>query len=190
MTTYTIALFVHLIGVVVIFIALGIGQRAGARMRGARSIEHVRLWLGLLKVTTPMFPTALVLLLGSGLFMTADSWSFTTPWVGVSIGAVLTVGAVGAGLAIRGFGRMETAVEAALEMTDEIRSVLDDPSTWAALFAVNGMSLAVLWLMVVKPGWMQSLVLPTAFSVVGVVLGSMTARRRLWSVADAETESR
>ncbi len=190
MKIYNIALFVHLIGVIVIFIALGIGQRAGARMRGAGSIEHVRLWLGLLKVTTPMFPTALVLLLGSGLFMTADSWSFTTPWVGVSIVAVLIVGAVGAGVAIRGFRRMETAVEAATEMTDATRSVLHDPVTWAALFAVNGMSLAVLWLMAVKPGWMQSLVLPTAFTVAGLVLGSMTAHRQMWSVAEAETERR
>jgi hypothetical protein len=185
MTLYNIALFVHLIGVIVLFIAFGIGQRAGARMRGAASVDHARLWLGLLTVTTPMFPTALILLLGSGLFMASDAWSFTTPWVAVSIVAVVIVGVLGAGYTTRRFERMNSALEAAGdEVTDEVRAALDDSGTWMAMFAINGMSFAVLWLMVVKPGWLQSIVLPAVLFVVGGALGFAAVRQGMWSVAD------
>jgi hypothetical protein len=33
------------------------------------------LWLGLIEVTTPMFLTALLLLIGSGSYKAADAWS-------------------------------------------------------------------------------------------------------------------
>jgi hypothetical protein len=191
MTLYSIALFVHLIGVIVLFIAFGIGQRAGARMRGAGSVDHALLWLGLLRVTTPMFPTALTLLLGSGLFMTADAWSFTTPWVAVSIVAVVIVGGLGAGHTTRSFGRMSSALEAADgKVTDEVRAALDDSGTWMALFAINGMSFAVLWLMVVKPGWLQSIVLPAVLFVVGGALGFAAIRQGMWSTADNRPDGR
>lgn len=181
MTGYSIALFVHIIGVIVMFIALGIGQRTGLRMRGAASVDHARLWMGLLKVTTPMFPTALVLLLGSGLFMTAEAWSFTTPWVAVAVTAVVVVGAFGTWLIMRGFSRMDAILERAAsgELTDDVRSVLDDTGTWASMYAVNAMSIAVLWLMAVKPGWLHSIVLATAVTLIGGVLGVAATRRHI-----------
>jgi len=190
MTLYNVALFIHIIGVIVLFIAYGIGQRAGARMRGAASVDHARLWLGLLRVTTPMFPTALLLLLGSGLFMAADRWMFTTPWVAVSIAAVVVIGAL-AGYVTRRFGRISAALEmAGEELAGEVRAALDDAGTWMAMFAINGMSFAVLWLMVVKPGWLVSIALPVALFVVGGALGSAAIRRGMWSIADNGPDGR
>jgi hypothetical protein len=177
MTLYNVALFVHFIGVIVLFIAFGVGQRAGARMRGVGSVEHALLWLGLLKVTTPMFPTALLFLLGSGSYMAAEAWSFTTPWIISGIVAILLIGVAGTGVAIRGFGRMEAALEAATTWTRDLASVLNDTTTWTAIYAINGMSFAALWLMVVKPGWGQSVVLPTAFALIGGALGYLSVRR-------------
>ncbi len=54
-TGYNVGLFFHLLGVVTLFGGVTIIQLGGARLRAAATIEEVRLWLGLLRMTGAMF---------------------------------------------------------------------------------------------------------------------------------------
>jgi hypothetical protein len=79
MTAYALALFAHLLGVVTLFAAIALVETAGIRLRRAATVEQVRLWVDLTRSAAPLFPVAVLTVLGSGLFMAADSWTFNTP---------------------------------------------------------------------------------------------------------------
>jgi hypothetical protein len=183
---HDVALFIHLLGVITLFIAFGILQRGGARARQARTVQHLRLWLDLLRTTAPMFPAAFVMILGAGLYMTADVWTFSTEWVLVALVAVGVMMAVGFGVVGRGLNRMGAAAANASEasVSPELRAVVVDPTTWVSASVLNGIGLGVLWLMVSKPGWGEAIIVPIAFGVAGAIAGSAALRRDRASVAD------
>src|SRR5688500_7505984 len=92
---YELALFTHLLGVVTLFAAIALVETAGARLRRAGNVQHVRLWVDLTRTAAPLFPVALLTVLGTGLFMAADSWTFTAPWVVVAIAGLIVMGGIG-----------------------------------------------------------------------------------------------
>jgi hypothetical protein len=51
------------------------------------------------------------------------------------------------------------------------------PAPWVAAAALNGMAIGLLWLMVSKPGWTQSLEVVTALGLAGAIVGSAAVRR-------------
>lgn len=76
-----IALFIHLLGVVLLFVAIGISQVGGSMMRSATTIDQVRTWSGLVESSGRTFPIAFLMILGAGIYMANDTWGFDRPFV-------------------------------------------------------------------------------------------------------------
>jgi uncharacterized membrane protein len=147
-------MFIHLLGMIAFFIGFGLLQRVGARARQAETVEHLRMWLGLMQTTRSMFPSAVVMLLVTGLYMTADAWTFGTSWVVVALVAVAVMSVMGIGVVPR-FRRINAAAETAPDgpTSSELRKLVADPVAWASVSAPNGAAMGVVWLMATKPGW-------------------------------------
>jgi hypothetical protein len=173
----SIALFIHLLGMITLFIAMGMTQRVGARMRAAATLEELRLWLSLMKTTGTMWPSAFAFILLSGLYMTATNWSFETPWIVMGIGSIIAMGAVGGGFVGRSFASIGRKAASADRLTPELQREVGRPALWIASTALNGVALGVLWLMVNKPGWGQSLGVVLALGLVGAVAGALVTRK-------------
>ena len=176
-TAYAVALFIHILGVVTLFISFGLMQRTATRIRLAPTIDEMKLWLGFMQTTRRMFPAALVLILASGLYMTEQAWSFDTPWIVVAIATVLLIGIVGALVVGRGFAAIGRAVSSAGAVTPDIAETVARPTPWLPAAALNGMAIGVLWLMVNKPGWTQSILVVFFSGIVGTVVGTVALRR-------------
>ena len=179
MNAYNVALFIHLLGVITLFIAFGITQRAGVRIRRADTADHLRLWLDLASTTQNMFPAAIILLLGAGLYMTADIWDFTTPWVVV---AIITIGVMTVGGIVfvgRGLARLARAAGDQGEgpVSGQLQTEVRRSPAWVALSTLNGAALGVVWLMATKPGWIVSVSVVVGLAVIGGVAGLVAARR-------------
>jgi hypothetical protein len=179
MTAYNVALFIHLLGAITFFLAIGITQRGGAGMRRAESVEHIRWWADLVQTTQRMWPAAIIMLLGAGLYMTFDVWTFTTPWIVVAIVGLVLVIVVGTAVAGRRLEKIHAAAEAAGggSTPPELRRLIDDPVTWLAISANNGAALGILWLMAAKPGWAWSITVVTGLALIGGLVGSAVLRR-------------
>ena len=54
MSGYTIAVFFHTLGVIVLFGGIMIQQRVAARLRSATTLQEVRLWMGFLRSAAGM----------------------------------------------------------------------------------------------------------------------------------------
>lgn len=183
MNAYELALFAHLLGVVTLFAAIALVETAGARLRRATRVEHVRLWIDLTRSAAPLFPAALVTVLGSGLFMTADSWTFTTPWVVVATAAVVVLGGIGGsvqGLRFATIGRTAAAAQDG-PVPQHLTELVGAPALWVAVVAPDVATLGILWTMATKPGWAGSIVAVAGLAIVGALVGYLSGggRRRV-----------
>lgn len=176
-TAQGVALFIHLLGVITLFIAIGLLQRGGARLRASSTVEEMRMWLGLVQTTRRMFPAALLFILLSGLYMTDRSWTFDTPWIVVAIVSVVIMGALGGGVVGRGFAAMGRAITGTGSASPDVARSVTNPALWIAATSLNAIALGVLWLMAIKPGWTHSIVVVVVLGVMGGVVGSALARR-------------
>jgi hypothetical protein len=171
MNERSVSLFIHLLGVVTLFIAIGINQRVGAKIRAATSVEELRLWLGLVRSTSPMFPVAFLLILATGLFMAARSFSFDTPWIAVAIVSVVVALAIGGGVVGRALGGVGKSAASASSITPELARAIANPVPWVGLGINNGIAVGLLWIMVAKPGWGQSIGVVVVLALAGAAAG-------------------
>lgn len=142
-------------------------------------VDEMRLWLGLAQTTRSMFLSALLFILGSGLFMADRSWTFDTPWIVVAIVATVVIGILGVAVVGRGFGAMgRAASSSAGSVSAELGRIVRRPTLWVTAAALNGMALGVLWLMVNKPGWTQSIAVVAALGLVGGIARFAALRPR------------
>jgi hypothetical protein len=176
-TGRSIALFVHLLGVVMLFVAMGIVQRAGLRVRGSSTVEELRLWLSLAQTTRGMFPAALLFILASGLYVTGTLWSFDRPWIVVAMVTIVVIGIFGGAVVGRGFAAIGGAATSTGPVAPELARIVARPAPWVAATALNGMAIGLLWLMVNKPGWTQSISIVIALGLLGAIVGSVAMRR-------------
>src|SRR5438445_3063409 len=65
MTDYTIALFLHLVGALGMFVALAFERVAWAGLRRSATVQEARGWLGRLGLVRPCGPASLGLLLSA-----------------------------------------------------------------------------------------------------------------------------
>ena len=178
MNPYTIALFVHLIGLIALFGGLVILQQGGARLRAATTWQEARNWLELLFPVRNMFIAGSVFLLASGLYMTNARWTPRTPWVVVPMVIVVFV-IIEAVVMGRGLARISRASnEHEGSISEEARTLLTSPALWSPAYGTNGATLGALWLMTTKPGWVASIGVPLVLAAVGSLIGWAVTRSR------------
>src|SRR3989442_14938782 len=76
MNIYSIVLYLHIVGALLLFVAMGIEFLAVSRLRSAGTAEQARDWLGVVGSLRVVGPVALVPILIPGLFMagTKPGW--------------------------------------------------------------------------------------------------------------------
>ncbi len=100
MTLYAFALFVHILGSLLLttaFTAEGIGL---FQLRRAITDSAVRQWEGILGLARVFGPASVVTILASGLYMMISSWGWV-PWLAVGLLAWVLIAVLGAVNGIR-----------------------------------------------------------------------------------------
>jgi uncharacterized membrane protein len=178
MSLYALALFAHIVGVLGLFLAIGLVWISMLWLHQAQTTAQVRERVRLASLQERLLPTASVLILLAGVYMTATTWGWTTPWIDVSLAALLLLGALGGTVINRRLKAIRkassTAEAPAGSLSAELKCQIADPVLWTAI-QVNGFTaLGVVFVMTIKPNLVGSLVT----LVVAVVLGVVAAR--LW----------
>jgi len=162
MTPYSIALFLHIAGVLALFAGIGIEQTALRQLRNARSVAQVREWMtvfrGLRRIDAPAGLTILV----SGGYLAAHGAGFHA-WVAAGIVGMVLMAVLGAAVGRRRF----LAIVAALPPNDGklsslLRERIENPVLHAVAATRAAIGLGVVFDMVVKP--------PAAGAVIAIVL--------------------
>ncbi len=158
MTPYSIALFLHIVGALGLFVALGLEWTSLVYLRRASTAEQAREWLGVLGGTRRLGPASLAAILLSGFYMMATAWGWVG-WIGVALAAMVLIAVVGAsltGLRIGAVGRAAAAESGPL--SPALRQRLHDPLLWTSVQTRTAIALGIVFLMTVKPDLAGALV--------------------------------
>ena len=154
-TTYHVALFGHLLGVLVFVSGIVLAGVPFELARRRRAPSEIAVLLGLARAGVPLVGVGALLLLGFGLWLVhLGPWGFGTGWVDGALALfvlALVLGAIGGQgpKAARQHAAKLASEDAPLDA--ELRALLDDPASRALNYASALAVLAILALMVFKP---------------------------------------
>jgi hypothetical protein len=174
---YSIALFLHVLGALAMFIALGIEWTSLRNLPHATNAREARGWLGLFLVLRRSYPWSFVTIVVTGIYMMAMSWG-GAPWIAIGflgLIALPTIAGVMTTRRVRGIGP-ELGGSAA-ELDASLKARLADPILLLSHRLRVGLAVGIIFLMTVKPGWIGSLVAIAAFTGLGA-LTSLPAWKR------------
>lgn len=164
MTGYSVALFLHVVGVLGLFIGLGIEWMGLRQLRRATTVEAVHQWMGAFFSLRWLYPVSALLLLGAGLYMIwrLKQWP---PWAVLGLVVMLFMAALGALLT----GRRMAQIGRADEQGALLAERLHHPFLLISLRVRALMALGVVYLMTVKPGALASALIILAAAALGAL---------------------
>lgn len=126
MATYAIAVFLHIVGALGLFAAIGVEWAGVGGLRRASTSAQVGEWTRLLRTVHRLERLAALLILISGVYL-AIRWGHQA-WIGLGLIGLVFIGALGGALG----GRRVAAIARALPNDDDgiphsVRRLLDDP---------------------------------------------------------------
>ena len=154
MTAYELSLFTHLPGVVTLFAAVALVETAGARLRQAGNVQHVRLWVDRTRTAAPL-SGRLVDGAGKRAIHGGRLLAFTTPWVVVAIAGVIVMGGIGGSVQGRYFATIGRTSRATKDgpIPQRLSKFIAAPAVWVSVAAPDAGALGILWTMAIKPGY-------------------------------------
>ncbi|HZU02947.1 MAG TPA: DUF2269 family protein [Ktedonobacteraceae bacterium] len=189
MSFYPLALFAHVLGVLMIFMVIGFEWVSLMRLRSARTIAQVREYTGLITVQERLLVVGGLLLLSGGLYMTATHWGWGTAWILVALVTLLMQGALAVVVHTPRFKAIRAAAEASEGSKESsmiparVEQRISDPILWLSVQAHGITALGVLFLMTNKPNLVGSLItLAVALIISGVTAWLWRPRRGTLSI--------
>ena len=175
MDVYRIALFVHLLALIVAAGASAVMKLAAERRARSRTVAEMMEWHQTMGATARLFPICLAVFVLSGAFMlsrsTPGAWASAFVSAGLLGVVLLLASSAYLGISAKGLGRMLSSL--AERDPGAAAPRLAPPPLLAALPAVNtGIALAVAFDMVIKPA---SLVTALAIVGGGILIGAVGA---------------
>jgi hypothetical protein len=157
--TYHIVLYIHLL-------ALFVGIGAGAvmlvclfQLRAAQTLADAVPWARVAGKTARAFPVAILGLFGTGAWMTADVWTWSTRWIDVSIAGLVILALQGPLVAERTAHKLKRALQdnGPGPLGQQARRMARHPGLWVADLSNLGVVLGVVWVMTQKSGTASSI---------------------------------
>lgn len=175
---YSLALFFHILGGFGLIAALACEAIGLRGQRRAVQADDARLWLGISRgLVLRLAPSSLVLILVTGLYMTATRWGWKG-WILVALASLVLlalVGAMGTGIPI---SRVEAAIgRASGPLADNLKAALRSPALVTSLRTRLGLVVGIAFLMTVKPPAVASAVVIVVASTLGFLSGRIPSRR-------------
>jgi hypothetical protein len=177
---YSIALFVHLVSLLAAGSASALAGYAALRMRSATGPAEVARSGMMIGKVVRVFPVATLGLVASGVYMTQEAWSWSTPWVAAGAVGLALIVVLGSGVE----GSRGRALKNEVQthgLSERARGLLRDPVAWSAKAMTWTLMIAITFLMTTKPpAWGCAVTLAIALlagAVIAVPLRRGSAHR-------------
>jgi hypothetical protein len=192
MSWYHLALFAHIIGVVGLFMCIGIELACVVSMRRARTVEFVRAWVAPEAPLEKIFPLVTLLILVAGLYMTFADWGWQVPWIDISLVLLIAASALGPAVNGRRLKAIHRAADAAGSgpIPPALRQLINDPVLWTSVVTITASAIAIIFLMTIKPGLLGSLVTTVACLALGFVIAQISGHAPQEVTLPAKEEAR
>lgn len=171
MTLYAFALFLHVVGVLLLFTAFTAEGISLFHLQTATTSAQVKEWQGVAGLARMFGPASVVAILVPGLYMMLTSWGWV-PWIAVGLLAWLLIAILGAVNGIRlSLAMRNVAADTATIQQLRSRSFL---ISWLTRIAI---ALAIVFLMTNRPDLVWALLSVVIATAVGIATGAVATRR-------------
>jgi len=174
MDFYTLLIFVHVLGGVSVFGALGVEVAALRSLSRADTITEARTSMAILDEVGSFAHVAMITVLVTGVWMMAARWG-PEPWVLMALAALVAMGILGAVLTLPAMVRLEAALAVGSGAVPGNSGGLVGGPLRASLWFRVGLAVGIVGLMTTKPG------LAASFVIIGTAavgsFGAISARR-------------
>jgi hypothetical protein len=168
MNYYSITLFVHIVGAVGFFVALGVEWLSVRHLRRATTAEQVREWIRASTGVRRLGMASMLMLLLSGFSMMLIA-QVGGAWLIVAFWSLVLLSILAVALSFRriaAIGRVATTEDGPVSST--LRRLLDHPLLRIAIQTRVAVALGIVFLMTVKPDLSGSLLAIGVAAVLGV----------------------
>jgi len=177
MNDYSIALFLHIVGALGVFVALGLEWTGLGQIRSAMTLEQVRAWMGILKSVRRVGFASMLTTVISGFYMMATVWGGVA-WVIVSLGTLVLVIVLSVALT----GPRMAAIGQALAtergtVSKTFHSLANHPLLWISIQTRVAIALGIVFLKTIKPDLGGSLIIIGVAIVLGLASAMHMPRR-------------
>lgn len=175
---YTLALFIHILGAIGLFVAVVLIVVAFVRMRQALTLVQVREWASVANVAGKSMIFISLVILAPALYMVIIAWGFATTWVMAALITFVVLAIMGATMNGRTIERVFALAQAASPglVPDELHTQLMAPQLWLAESVRLMLLVGILCLMTMKPDMFFSVLILGSMLVLGVIVGMMAQR--------------
>ena len=173
MNVYSVALFLHIVGVLGMFVSLSLEWTGLWQIRSAANSELVRVWMRLAKSARSLGVASMLTILISGFYMMVTAWG-ATAWIAMSLGVII----LGVVLTVALTGPRMAAIGRALAtergpVSHTLHNLANHPLLWVSIQTRIALALGIVLLKVVRPDLGGSLLVMG----VAIVLGLGSALR-------------
>jgi hypothetical protein len=166
MTTYNVVLFLHITSVIFMFASLTADWLAIAGLRRSQSAGPASAWIRALEISGAIGPWARLMVLGAGLYLAVDAWSWQG-WIVVGLVSWVVYVLLGEPLTGRDLREMTALVRSEHGKLSPIAITrLRHPRMWHSVLIRVGLGAGIVFCMTVKP--------EAAVAAAAVVIGALT----------------
>ena len=178
---YQTALFLHILGALGFFIAVGVFYASVLGVRRAQTAGSIKLWTGAAAgVSRILFPISFLVIVIAGIYMVVRVWGEKAPWAGVALIAffILAIAATFIqGRRMSALGRSAAGESDSAAVTGALWTQAHDPVTWVSVNASLAFAIGIVYLMTLKPDALGSVIALLIALVIGLVFGFLTQGR-------------
>ncbi|WP_421381661.1 hypothetical protein ACOJQI_20705 [Bacillus salacetis] len=176
---YNLVLFLHIIGTVIMFIAVGMTLTAMVAMLHTKNNESLREWSSLAVKLDGLLPFSVILVLFPGLYLVFSTWGWEKAWVNFSLAALILMTVMGP---IINLPRLKLILKTVNEErgsipSAEIRAKVMDRTLWNSVLIMTMLLVGILFLMTVKTGMIGSVVTLAATAFLGIFAANLLLKR-------------
>jgi Predicted integral membrane protein (DUF2269) len=173
MNPLSLALFLHFLGLVGLFVGYGLEWTASSLLRRSTTSDQARSWLGIYKLSLPISGPGLLLLILSGGYMASLTGSMKQGWMSASLLAIVLALIIGFALLLPRIKRIRAALpEGPVTLPDSALARLLDPMIVTLIRVRFLLALGIVYLMTVKPETLST----SLFVLLGaIVIGFLCA---------------
>ncbi len=178
MDIYHIALFLHVSGVIGLFIGLGIQWLGATILRKVNRVEQARGLIRLITIAEPIGTVSALLTVASGLYMALTAWGILTGWILVALASIVVFIPPAILLVIKPHMR---AIKAAIQeepdgsISTGLSKRINDPVLGTALQTMAALLLGIVFLMTNKPALTSAIL-----AIVIAVFAGLSSSLFLW----------
>ena len=178
MNAYSIALFLHIVGAMGMFAALGLEWMSLQQLQRMTTVEQVQAWLQSSRGMRGIGGISMLVILIAGFYMTAIAWGGVA-WIMVAFGSMIVLGILGGVLTGPRMAAIQRSMgEATGTISATLYQLIHHPLLSLSIRLRIAMVLGIVFLMSVKPGLVESLVTMGVAIVLGLVWALPGMRRK------------